>query len=329
MSTKSLDRFLLCISNCLILIACLNDLFIVKYYSDTHIVSRWVLLLIFVFYVICFFFTRVLPHLFSNTFVFLTSFLLSLCLSLSTYTLTTHTTVSSTSLVLFNFLLILSTICSCLSNLIFLLHHTTFCFIQNNELAELIGYCFGLYITSQPISLYYLVLSLSILIITLRLRAFHAFILLFFTLSYFYNYYTPYSYMACFCFLARLIVRPIIELYFISLTSLERWILLLHLSNSYRKLFQRSIICIYCSLPFYSIYIIGQTVRFHDEWFVIVPIFMMSVCIWTIFRLLTCSLLWMLSNKLIDCYISMIQANNDDKNHKISFTKIMATRGNY
>ncbi|CAF2363513.1 unnamed protein product [Rotaria sp. Silwood2] len=327
MSIKNLHRLLLCVSNCLIFFACLHDLFIVKYRSDIHLISRWILLLILIFYIILFFLTRLLPNLFSNIFIFLTSFLLSLCLSLSTFTLITNTIASTTNFVLFNFLLILSIICSFISNLIRLLNNTTFYFIHYNELAELIGFSCGLYITSQSISLYYLILSLFLLIITLRLRAFHAFILLLFTLSYFYHYYTPYSYIACFCFLVRLIGRPTIELYFISLTSLERWILLLHLSSSYRTLFQRFIILLYCILPFHDIYIIGQTVRLHDEWFIIVPVFIISVGIWFLFRLLTCSLLWMLSNKLIDCYLTMIQPNSDDEYHKISFTKLMASRG--
>ncbi|CAF1010197.1 unnamed protein product [Rotaria sordida] len=310
MPLKNSDRLLLCISNCLIFFACLHDLFIVKYRSDIHLIPRWILLLVFIFYIILLFLTRLLPNLFSNIFIFLTSFLLSLCLSLSIFTLITNTISSSTNFILFNFLLILSIICSFISNLIRLLNNTTFYFIHYNELAELIGFSFGLYITSQSISLYYLILSLYFLIITLRLRAFHGFILLLFNISYFYHYYTPYSYIACFCFLIRLVGRPIIELYFISLTSLERWILLLHLSNSYRILFQRFMIFIYCILPLHCIYIIGQTVRLHDEWFIIVPVFIISVGIWFLFRSLTFSLLWMLSNKLIDCYLTMIQANS-------------------
>ncbi|CAF1555505.1 unnamed protein product [Rotaria magnacalcarata] len=327
MQTRSIDRLLLCISNCLIFSACLHDLFVVKYRTDIHLISRWLLIIVVIFYIILFFLTRVSSYLFSKTFIFSTSLLLSFCLSLSTFTLITNTVSSTTNFVLFNFLLILSIICSFLSNLIHLLNNTTFYFIHYNELAELIGYCFGLYITAQSISVYYLLLSLFLLIITLRLRAFHGFILLLFNLGYFYNYYTPYSYIACFCFLVRLIGRPIIELYFISLTSLERWILLLHLSSSYRVLFQRFMILIYCLLPLHSIYIIGQTVRFHNEWFIIVPVFIISVAIWFIFRSLTCSLLWMLSNKLIDCYLTMVQANNADEHHKISFTKLMASRG--
>jgi hypothetical protein len=73
--------------------------------------------------------------------------------------------------------------------------------------------------------------------------------------------------------------------------------------------------------------VIGQTVRLHDEWFIIVPMFMISVGIWIIFRSLTFSLLWMLSNKLIDCYLTMIQANLDQEKHKISFIKLMASKG--
>jgi len=327
MSTKSIDRFLLCISNCLIFFACLHDLFIVKYRSDIHLISRWTLIVIIIFYIIFFFFTRLFVNIFSNIFISITSFFLSLCLSLSTFTLITNTISSTKNIILFNFLLILSIICFFLSNLIRLINNTTFHFLHYNELAELIGFSFGLYITAQSISLYYLILSFFFLIITLRLRAFHSFILLSFNLIYFYNYYISYSYVACLCFLLRLIIRPIIELYFISLTSLERWILLLHLSNSYRTLFQRFMIFIYYLLPFHCIYIIGQTIRLHDEWFIVVPMFLISVGIWFIFRSLTFSLLWMLSNKLIDCYLTMLQANIDNEKQKISFIKLMASKG--
>jgi hypothetical protein len=327
MSTKNTDRFLLCTSNCLIFLACLHDLFIVKYRSDSHLISRWILILILLFYIILFFLTRLFSNLFSNIFIFTTSFLLSLCLSLSTFTLITNTLSSTKNISFFNFLLILSIVCSFLANLTRLLNNTTFYFIHYNELAELIGFSFGLYITSQSTALYYLILAFFLLIITLRLRAFHSFILLSLNLIYFYNYYTPYSYIGCLCFLIRLIGRPIIELYFISLTSLERWILLLHLSSSYRTFFQRFIIFIYCILPLRCIFIIGQTVRSHDEWFIIIPIFLISVGIWFIFRSLTFSLLWMLSNKLIDCYLTMVQANIDNEKQKISFIKLMASRG--
>ena len=329
MTTKSISRLLLCISNCLIFIACLHDLFIVKYRPDIHLISRWALICTVIFYIIIFFFTRWLPNLFSNLFVYLTSFLLSFCLSLSIFTLITNTISSTTNIVLFNFLLLLSIICSFLSNLLYLLNNMTFYFIRSNELAELIGFSFGIYVTAESVSLYYLVLSLFILIITLRLRAFHSFILLLFTISYFYNYYRPYSYIACFCYLARLIGSAIIEFYFISLTSLERWILLLQLSKSYRTVFQRFMIFISLILPFYCIYAIGRTVYLHDEWFIIVPIFIISVGIWLLFRSLTCCLLWMLSNKLIDCYMTMIQVNINNGNRRVSFTGLMASKGKF
>jgi hypothetical protein len=86
-------------------------------------------------------------------------------------------------------------------------------------------------------------------------------------------------------------------------------------------------IFIYYLLPFHCIYIIGQTVRLHDEWFIIVPLFIISVVIWFIFRSLTFSLLWMLSNKLIDCYLTMLQTNMDNEKYKISFIKLMASKG--
>lgn len=327
MSIKSFDRFFLCISNCLIFFACLHDLFIVKYRSDIHLISRWILIVIIIFYILLLFLTRLFPKIFSNIFIFLTSFFLSLCLSLSIFTLRNNTITPTRNIIIFNFTLILSITCSVLSYLIRSINYSTFKFLHYNELAELIGFSYGLYITSQSIGLYYLLIAFFFLIITLRLRAFHSFILLTFNIMYFYNYYTPYSYFACFCFLIRLIGRPIIELYFISLTSLERWILLLHLSNSYRKFFQRFMIFIYYLLPFYSIYIIGQTIRLHDEWFIVVPLFLISVAIWIIFRSLTFSLLWMLSNKLIDCYLTMIHANIDQEKHKISLIKLMASRG--
>ncbi|UJR25425.1 hypothetical protein I4U23_006772 [Adineta vaga] len=327
MLIQNFDRLFLCISNCLIFIACLYDFFFVKYQSNHEIISRGLFIFISILYILLFFLTRLLPTLLTNLFIFLTSFFLSLCLSLSIFTFRTSTISSTTNLVLFDLLLILSIICSILSHLIRLFHNTTFYFLHFNELAELIGFSCGLYITSQSIALYYLLLSFFLLIITLRLRAFHSFLLLSFNLIYFYNYYTFYSYIGCLCFLFRMITRPIIELYFIPLTSLERWIFLLHLSSSYRMIFQRFMICIYYLLPFHCIYIIGHTIRLHDEWFIVVPLFFLSSIVWILFRSLTFSLLWMLSKKLIDCYLTMIQTNIDNEKHKISFIKLLASRG--
>ena len=55
MITKDIDRFLSCISNCLIFVACLHDLFIVKYRSDLHLISRWILLIVLIlFYLVKF-----------------------------------------------------------------------------------------------------------------------------------------------------------------------------------------------------------------------------------------------------------------------------------
>lgn len=328
MSSKHLDRFFLCLSNCLIFFACFHDLFIVKYRSDLHLISRWVFIGILIIYISFFVVTHLVPKFFSNVFLFLTSFLVSFCLSLSTLTLVTNTISSTNNLLIFNFLLVLSIICSFLSNFIRLIHHTTFHFIHYHELAELLGFSAGLYITSQPTALYYLLLSFFLLIITLRLRAFHSFLLLTLNIIYFYQYYNPYSFIGCWTFLIRLIGRPIIEIYFIPLTSLERWIFLLHFTSPYRTVFQRLMIIIHCLLSFYCVYIIGQTVRLHDEWFIIIPLFVLSFGIWILFRSLTFSLLWMLSKKLIDCYMTMIQANIDNEKHQISFIKLMASRGN-
>jgi hypothetical protein len=35
----------------------------------------------------------------------------------------------------------------------------------------------------------------------------------------------------------------------------------------------------------------------------------------------------MLSNKLIDCYLTMLQTNMDNEKYKISFIKLMASKG--
>ena len=327
MPIKSIDRFLLCTANCLIFLACLHDLLIVKYRPDSHLISRGLGILVLFIYIVLFFLAHLLPRLFSSVFIFTTSFVLSLCLALSTFTLVTNTISSNTHAFLFDFLLLSSIICSFTGNVLRLLDKSTFSFMHSYEAAELLGFTFGLYITAQSASLHYLMLSFFLLIITLRLRAFHSFILLSLNLTYFYYYYTPYSYIGCLCFLVRILGRPIIELYFVSLTSLERWILLLHLSNSSRKSFQRLMILVYCLLPLHCIFIIGKTVRLHDEWFIIVPLFILSVAVWFLFRSLIFSLLWMLSNKLIHCYLTMIQANIDNEKHKVSFIKLMASRG--
>lgn len=327
MSKQNLDRLFSCLSNSFVFLACIHDLFIVKYRSDNHFISRWSFVFILIIYVILFSVTRIFPLICSNLFRFLTSFFLSLCLSLSIFTNLTNTISTTTNYFLFHILLILSIICFGISNFLHLIHHSTFRFLHIHELAELLGFSFGLYITAQTQALYYLLFAFFLLVITIRLRAFHSFILLVFNLIYFSNYYTPYSYVACLCYLIRLLGRPIIELYFVSLTSLERWICLLHLSSSSRKIFQRLMICFYYLLPFHSIYIIGQTVRLHDEWFVIVPMFFISVIIWIVFRSLTFSLLWMLSNKLIECYVTMIKANIESEKHKIPFIKLLASKG--
>ena len=329
MSSEHFDRLFLCISNCLIFFACSHDLFVVKYRTDLHLISRWIFILFLTIYILFFVLTRLLPKLFKNLLLFLTSLLLALCLSLSTFTLMTNTVSSGHHLLIFNFLLILSMICSFLSDFIRLINHTTFHFLHYNEFAELLGFSLGFYITSQSTALYYLLLSFFLLIITLRLRAFHSFILLILNIIYFYHYYTPYSYIGCCTFLIRLLGRAIIELYFIPLTSLERWIVLLHFSSSYRTIFQRLMIVLYYLLSFYCVYTIGKTVPAHDEWFIIVPMFVISLGIWIIFRSLTFSLLWMLSKKLIDCYLTMLQANTDNEKHQISFIKLMASRGEH
>ena len=326
-NTKS-DRILLCISNGLILIACLNDLFIVKYRSDSHVVPRWTLLIVFATYLCLLFLSRILPQLSSQLCLFATSLLISICLSLSIFTPITNTISTSTNLILFDFLLLISTICSLVATFARSLNQNTFSFVHHNELAELIGLSCGFYITRQSSTLYYLISCLFLIIITLRLRAFHSFILLASNTIYFLSYFTPYSYIACLCVITRLLARPIIEIYFISLTSIERWLILLQLSRSYRKSFQRIMIILYFLLPFRSILNIGQTVRQHDEWFIIIPIFAISFVAWLVFRLLACSLLWMLSNKLIECYLTKLQSTVDNENQSISLVKLMASQGN-
>ena len=327
MPNRSIDRLLLCLGNALIYLACFHDLFIVKYRPDSHLISRSVCTVFSFVYLVLFLLTRLLPNLFSHLFTFITSFSLSLCLSLSIFSSPTNTIVSAKDLLIFNSLLFLSIPCSFSATVMRLINHTSFRFVHLSEVAELLGFSYGVYVTAQSTALFYLIASFFLLIITLRLRAFHSFILLSLNLIYFFYYYTPYSYIACLCFLLRLIGRPIVELYFVSLTSLERWLVLLHLSSPLRRSFQRFMIVIYCLLPFHCIFTIGHTVRLHDEWFIIVPLFVISVLVWFVFRSLTFSLLWMLSNKLIDCYLTMIQANTDTGKQQISLIKLMASRG--
>ena len=327
MPNRSIERLLSSIGNALIYLACFHDLFIVKYRPDSHLISRSIFTVFVLVQLLLFLLTRFLPNLFSKLFTFTTSFSLSLCLSLSIFSSPTNTIVSAKDLIIFDSLLFLSIPCSFSATVMRLIDHTSFQFIHLAELAELLGFTYGVYITAQSAALYYFIASFFLLIITLRLRAFHSFILLSLNLIYFFYYYTPYSYIACLCFLFRLVGRPIVELYFVSLTSLERWIVLLHLSSPLRRSFQRLMIVIYCLLPFQSIFAIGHTVRLHDEWFIIVPLFAISVVVWFVFRSLTFSLLWMLSNKLIDCYLTMIQANGESGKHQISLIKLMASKG--
>lgn len=327
MTYRTIDRLLFCLSNSLIYIACLHDLFIVKYRSDNSVLPRSILLVVFSLHLLLFFFIRISPTIFSNLFQWTSSFFLATALSLSILTPLTSPISSTSHFFLFNFLLFFAILSSFLGNAIHLLRPTPFHFLHSHEFAEFLGYALGIGISGQSSALFWFLLSFFLLVLTIRLRAFHSFILLALNLIHFYYYFTPYSYIACLCLLVRLFARPIIELYFVSLTSMERWLLLLQLSKPYRKPFQRFSILIYFLLPLRCISVIGETVRNHDQWFIIIPIFLLCFSLWLLFRSLACSLLWMLSNKLIDCYLTMIQSNLDKDQQQISLIKLMASKG--
>ena len=219
------NRIFFCLANCFVGIACLQDFDVVKS----------ILIFVFLFEIL----SRFVSNVFSRIFFFLNSFFLSFCLSLSIFT-------ASSNVFLFDLFLFASIFCSFVGNFLQLFDRSSkFRFVHSNEFAEFIGFALGIFIVKQSISLDFLLVSIFLLVVTLRLRAFHSFILLVFNLFYFYFYFSPSSYVACGTFLVRIFSRSIIELYFVSLTSMERWFILLQLSKSYRRIFQRFFIGLY------------------------------------------------------------------------------------
>lgn len=121
------------------------------------------------------------------------------------------------------------------------------------------------------------------------------------------------------CFAGRHLFEPIIDLYFSSLSTLERWQVFFTKSGFIRRL----VVAMIFILNLVSGVIIGRLSANHKEWFVVVPLFAVFAILWICFHVLYLITTWKLMNKVTECNLTYNSLSEENR----SMNRIMASKG--
>ena len=121
------------------------------------------------------------------------------------------------------------------------------------------------------------------------------------------------------CFILRHSFDPIIDLYFSSLSTLERWQALFDKNGFTRK----TLVLLLFLLNLVSVTIIGRLLTRHKEWFVVIPIYIVLTVFWLCFHIIYLISTWKLMNKITDCNKTYQSLTSEHK----SLNRIMASKG--
>ena len=124
---------------------------------------------------------------------------------------------------------------------------------------------------------------------------------------------------AMWCFVGRMSIEPILDLHFIRLTCVERWMPLLEMSRFMHRMLITGSVTLQVSFLSLS----AKQMTQHKEWYVVVPIFTAFSVVWLCYHLVTTITSWQLSNKMSECnatYSSIAEG-------KRSVERILASKG--
>ena len=121
------------------------------------------------------------------------------------------------------------------------------------------------------------------------------------------------------CFLGRLSFEPVLDVFFLRLTTLERW----HPFLDLRQIFRRLSILLLIVLDISFFVTLAKQMPRHKEWYIVVPIFGAFGFVWWCFHIVFIITTWQLMNKITDCNDTYRSLGEDNRNMK----RIMAAKG--
>ena len=121
------------------------------------------------------------------------------------------------------------------------------------------------------------------------------------------------------CFIGRMAFEPLVDLYFCTLTTLDRW----HPLFAQSSLVRRVIILIVFTIQMTFYGISAKQIRHHKEWFIVVPMFIAFSAVWLCYHLVFLVTCWLLSNKITQCMTTYTDLAEKSR----SLHRIMASKG--
>ena len=187
----------------------------------------------------------------------------------------------------------------------------------------------------ESLAISLLVASVAITLVTIRLNSWLGVLNLVFIILITRFFYFPkvlpidlhINLFALACFVGRISFEPIIDLYFCTLSTLQRWQPILSLSSLKRKLLILLVVAIQVS--FFSI--IARRMPSHKEWLIVVPLFAAFSVVWVSFHLVFLVTCWLLTNKITECWSTYDSLSDDGAGDatgaRCSMNRILASRG--
>ncbi|XP_789985.4 transmembrane protein 168 [Strongylocentrotus purpuratus] len=194
------------------------------------------------------------------------------------------------------------------------------------EKYECIGFSIACMIKSTyMVSLWLLVIAFAFTIASLRLKVACAIpiLVLFVTLSatfFFHAIEVPINPFALSCFAGRLLIDPVLDLYFCGLSVLERWNCLINRSH----LIHRLLLLLAIAFEVLFLILAGEATLTHEEWYFAIPAYAVFGILWISLHVVFVITTWGFIGKLRECNRAY-HAVSEETNKSLSV--IMASKG--
>ena len=194
------------------------------------------------------------------------------------------------------------------------------------ETFELIGFAIACVIsTGSMLSMWLLIIGFAFTLIAVRLKVLLAVpcLALFITLSaafFFAALEVPLNPYALSCFVGRIAIDPLLDLYFCGLSTMERWECVF---NRHRYIHKLILLLVY-SLELAFAFLAGHVTVSHEEWYFAIPAYLLFGFLWISLHIVFVITTWTFANKLSECNRTFHSVSEESNK---SLSTVMASRG--
>ncbi|XP_038054487.1 transmembrane protein 168-like [Patiria miniata] len=198
--------------------------------------------------------------------------------------------------------------------------------LSHVEMFELLGFAVACTLRSKTMySMWLMVFACAFTLITVRLKTLLALpclvtFVVISVVSFFNTVNLSFNIFALLCFAVRLFADPFLDLYFCSLSTMERWDVVFSTHRWFRKIF--ILLILIFEIVFFAL--AGESTVYHKEWYFAVPAFIIFGFLWVCLHIILVVTSWTFTNKLTECvqvYLGMQGESNK------SLGMVMAARG--